>query len=76
MARRDTTCREEARDGMRSAGGRYPGGHNLAGILFAGGVLEDAVLSSQTSGKSFMHCDMCLFSWVMTFQGFDIVKSQ
>lgn len=52
MSRCDTSCAEEADAGLEHAAGRWPGGHSLAGILLAGGVLEDAILSSQTSGQS------------------------
>ena len=52
MSRCDTASSEEAAAVVHAAGGQQAGSPGIAGVLLAGGVLNDAMLPSQTAGMS------------------------
>ena len=51
LAKCDTSFTEDASACISAAAGRRLGSHGIAGVLLAGGVLNDAVISSQTAGR-------------------------
>lgn len=51
LAKCDTSFLEEARAALNAAAERQVGGCGLGGVLLAGGVLNDAMLPSQTAGE-------------------------
>lgn len=53
MAKCDTSFIEDSRACIETAAVRRQGGHGIAGVLMAGGVLRDAVLRSQTPGQCY-----------------------
>ena len=51
MSKCDTSFSEDATATVNAAAGRQVGGAGISGVLLAGGVLNDAMLSSQTAGR-------------------------
>ena len=75
MARCDTSVSEEARATIDSAAERQVGGCGIGGILLAGGVLNDAMLPSQTAGMAsdFLSVELIAPSQRLCFDSLSIV---
>ena len=59
LSKCDTSYAEDTASSVDAIAVRRVGGHGIAGILLAGGVLNDAVLASQTARKLSSCCLDC-----------------